>query len=132
MGLGVNPEQHGSVMLGTGVYQLPPAAVGRGGPPVNLGTRSQALPLDPVPDGECVHYWVIAPPDGATSFAFCKRCPAEREFRNYSEGKGARYRCCNTCRQTFPASNDFFPRNRSGGLRNKCHMCTPIKTTRKE
>lgn len=31
---------------------------------------------------ECVHYWIIEPPNGHTSFARCKYCGATNEFFN--------------------------------------------------
>lgn len=31
---------------------------------------------------ECIHYWIIEPPNGHTSFARCKRCGATAEFFN--------------------------------------------------
>lgn len=30
----------------------------------------------------CAHYWIIAPPDGPASDAYCKNCGAERVFNN--------------------------------------------------
>jgi hypothetical protein len=115
---GVRPERHGSLMMEPGMYHIPAGAIGRGVPPV-----------EPPRMGECCHHWIIAPLDGATSPAFCKRCGAEREFRNYAEGKGLAYRKCSECKETLPATKDFFPPSGGGGLRNKCRMCTPIKTT---
>ncbi|MDP6668181.1 MAG: hypothetical protein QF357_12435 [Dehalococcoidia bacterium] len=34
---------------------------------------------------ECVHHWVIDPPNGAVSQGRCKACGEEREFRNSFE-----------------------------------------------
>ncbi len=33
----------------------------------------------------CRHHWIIEVPNGPTSRGVCKRCGAEREFRNSSE-----------------------------------------------
>lgn len=33
----------------------------------------------------CRHHWVIEMPNGPTSRGVCKRCGAEREFKNSSE-----------------------------------------------
>ncbi len=30
----------------------------------------------------CVHYWIIEPPEGATSTGVCKLCGAKEEFLN--------------------------------------------------
>jgi len=30
----------------------------------------------------CAHYWQIEPPAGACSHAICRKCGAERDFRN--------------------------------------------------
>ena len=35
--------------------------------------------------GECVHHWVIDPPNGAVSQGRCKTCGEEKEFRNSFE-----------------------------------------------
>lgn len=32
----------------------------------------------------CVHYWIIEPPEGATSMGKCKYCKERREFINYA------------------------------------------------
>jgi len=40
--------------------------------------ESQAVPEAP----PCRHHWLIETPRGATSKGRCKRCGAEREFRN--------------------------------------------------
>lgn len=37
------------------------------------------------PAEECLHHWVIETPNGAFSAGHCKRCGAERRFRNSSE-----------------------------------------------
>ena len=42
---------------------------------------SQANSLSPI----CRHHWVIDTPNGALSGGFCKRCGAQKEFRNSSE-----------------------------------------------
>ena len=34
-------------------------------------------------DEQCVHYWVIDPPEGPVSRGTCKICGAEKEFRNF-------------------------------------------------
>lgn len=31
---------------------------------------------------QCLHFWVIEPPDGATSFGRCKFCGMVKEFIN--------------------------------------------------
>ena len=32
--------------------------------------------------GNCVHYWIIEPPEGATSTGICKLCGAKEVFLN--------------------------------------------------
>ena len=32
---------------------------------------------------ECVHHWIIDPPDSPVSKGVCKICGAEKEFANY-------------------------------------------------
>jgi hypothetical protein len=34
-------------------------------------------------EGDCVHYWVIDPPEGPISKGVCKICGDEKEFKNY-------------------------------------------------
>jgi hypothetical protein len=34
------------------------------------------------PTEQCVHHWIVAPPDGPTSGARCRRCGEERAFSN--------------------------------------------------
>jgi len=34
-------------------------------------------------DEECIHHWIIDPPDGPVSKGVCKICGAEEEFDNY-------------------------------------------------
>lgn len=34
---------------------------------------------------ECVHHWVIEPPNGRTSSGVCKRCGEHRDFANANE-----------------------------------------------
>ena len=41
-------------------------------------TEPQTTPEAPT----CRHHWLIEPPGAATSKGRCKRCGAEREFRN--------------------------------------------------
>lgn len=36
------------------------------------------LPVEPV----CAHHWQIDPPAGSSSHAVCRKCGAERDFRN--------------------------------------------------
>ncbi|MGH2607580.1 MAG: hypothetical protein ACRDHF_00705 [Tepidiformaceae bacterium] len=33
----------------------------------------------------CRHHWVIETPNGSTSGGYCKRCGANKEFRNSTE-----------------------------------------------
>ena len=33
-------------------------------------------------ESECRHHWIIESAQGATSWGFCKRCAARREFSN--------------------------------------------------
>ncbi|MBI4201045.1 MAG: hypothetical protein HY531_01995 [Chloroflexi bacterium] len=35
-----------------------------------------------VPQGECVHFWIIEPPKGPISGGVCKLCGKRQEFRN--------------------------------------------------
>lgn len=39
------------------------------------------MTIDPT-SVRCVHSWRIEPPSGPTSAAWCKRCGAEKSFRN--------------------------------------------------
>ena len=32
---------------------------------------------------QCVHHWIIAPPEGPTSTGVCKKCGAVKEFENH-------------------------------------------------
>lgn len=32
---------------------------------------------------ECVHHWLIAPPEGPTSEGVCRKCGERREFSNH-------------------------------------------------
>jgi len=58
------------------------------------------------PTGECQHHWVIDTPNGSYSGGRCKRCGAERSFRNSNEDmmwdsdsfslNGSRYRARRT------------------------------------
>ena len=45
---------------------------------------ASALELPQVTDcmEQCVHFWVIAPPNGPTSQGICKLCGKRQEFRN--------------------------------------------------
>lgn len=36
---------------------------------------------------KCVHYWLVNPPDGATSWARCRHCGKRRRFTNRFEGR---------------------------------------------
>ncbi len=36
-------------------------------------------------DSDCVHHWVIEPPNGAVSQGSCKSCGEKKEFRNSFE-----------------------------------------------
>jgi hypothetical protein len=102
------------------IAHRPIAVIGR--------TPLRMAPVKPIPDGECCHHWVIEPPNGATSKAFCKKCPAERQFLNFQmKGSGQAYRQCAECRETFPSTKAYFPRTSSGGLGSKCHMCKPVR-----
>ena len=38
-------------------------------------------------DSVCVHHWLIAEPNGATSTGVCKRCSARKTFFNSIETK---------------------------------------------
>lgn len=44
-------------------------------------------PVDPVVEaqieGQCVHYWIIAPASGPKSKGVCRECGAEKEFDNF-------------------------------------------------
>ena len=31
----------------------------------------------------CTHHWLIDPPDGPVSKGVCKKCGAEKDFKNY-------------------------------------------------
>jgi len=33
---------------------------------------------------ECVHYWLIEPPEGPVSMGVCRLCGARQEFKNFS------------------------------------------------
>ena len=35
--------------------------------------------------GDCVHFWLIEPPNGPTSYGVCKQCGMRQEFRNSIE-----------------------------------------------
>lgn len=45
---------------------------------VRQGTAIEELSLEV----GCSHHWIIASPDGPTSWGRCKYCGAEREFLN--------------------------------------------------
>jgi len=34
----------------------------------------------------CVHHWLVRPPDGATSWADCRKCGKRKRFNNSFEG----------------------------------------------
>lgn len=34
---------------------------------------------------DCVHFWLIEPPNGPTSYGVCKECGMRQEFRNSIE-----------------------------------------------
>jgi len=34
---------------------------------------------------ECVHFWLIEPPNGPTSYGMCRACGTRQEFRNSVE-----------------------------------------------
>ncbi|PZC50804.1 MAG: hypothetical protein DK304_000510 [Chloroflexi bacterium] len=34
---------------------------------------------------ECVHFWLIEPPNGPTSYGSCRQCGVRQEFRNSVE-----------------------------------------------
>lgn len=59
-----------------GVYSAP-----AGDGPSGL-TPAQCTPADI--GVKCVHHWLIAPPNGATSQGVCIKCNAERTFSNSS------------------------------------------------
>ena len=46
-------------------------------------TEPEELISQPKIKEECVHHWVIEPPEGPVSKGVCKICGAEREFDNY-------------------------------------------------
>ena len=48
-----------------------------------LLTKPEEMQAEEKVENECVHYWVIDPPNGPTSNGVCKICGAEKEFKNY-------------------------------------------------
>ncbi len=36
---------------------------------------------------KCIHHWVVRPPEGATSWANCRKCGRRRRFNNTFEGR---------------------------------------------
>ena len=49
---------------------------------ITVAEEVQAAPEVPT----CQHHWLIETPRGAMSNGRCKRCGAEREFRNSADG----------------------------------------------
>ncbi|MDD5093020.1 MAG: hypothetical protein PHV74_01375 [Dehalococcoidia bacterium] len=40
-------------------------------------------PAETRPKGNCVHHWIIEPPEGEVSKGVCKICGTEKEFKNH-------------------------------------------------
>jgi len=47
-------------------------------------TETKAPVTEPANETECVHHWIIEPPDGPTSKGVCKICGAVKEFENWN------------------------------------------------
>ena len=46
-------------------------------------TKPNETTIEEQPVEQCVHHWVIEPPDGPISKGICKICGAIREFENW-------------------------------------------------
>lgn len=59
---------------------------------------------------ECQHHWVIDSARGPTSWGFCRRCAATREFTNSCPGVVWETTALSDILQTSPASSPWWER----------------------
>ena len=69
-----------------------------------------AVGEDPGAQAECRHHWVIDSARGPTSWGFCRRCAATREFANSCPGVGLENGTLSDILRTLPASSLWWER----------------------